>query len=565
MKPITLSRRALCLALLAGLGLGMALFAACSSETVSGVTPTPTRTPRPPTPTPTLTPSPTPTPAWPVTAFVPQGLPVPVAGTLNTALAAHPDLFAPAPSAETADVQVMLRTNSNSDATLLAEWFYAVVAPFPTLTEEVTWTDIASSWSGTPAGPFAGRPLLMTADVAATLVAIMGDPAPGAVEVVPADQIVQRAWDTRPAWAVVLFDQLDPRWKVLRVDGVSILDKEMDTGAWPLVVRVGVTGLERGVAKIQEVMDTPTSNRDPAKMTVVVMTGVTALSRATAMRMDRHGVTYPAQDIHSWLTEADVTHISNEVSFAENCPPPSDYYTMVFCSDPTFVELLEYIDVDVVELTGNHLLDWGVEAMNLSLRMYDERSIPYFGGGWDLAQAQRPLALTHGVHTFGFIGCNPAGPPSDWATDDRPGAAPCDYDLLYTQIRQLRERSILPIVTLQYWEFGQYEPTPQQRAEFRALADAGAVIVSGSQAHQPQGFDFHAGAFIHYGLGNLFFDQMWSLETRQEFVDRHVFYDGRHISTEVLTAILEDYARPRPMTPEERETLLKATFASSGW
>jgi poly-gamma-glutamate synthesis protein (capsule biosynthesis protein) len=133
------------------------------------------------------------------------------------------------------------------------------------------------------------------------------------------------------------------------------------------------------------------------------------------------------------------------------------------------------------------------------------------------------------------------------------------------QIRQLREQGIIPIVTLQYLETYSYEPTGQQRIDFRALAEAGAVIVSGSQAHQPQGFDFHAGSFIHYGLGNLFFDQMQSLETRQEFVDWHVFYDGRHISTEVLTALLEDYSRPRPMTAVEREGLLRATFAASGW
>jgi poly-gamma-glutamate synthesis protein (capsule biosynthesis protein) len=173
--------------------------------------------------------------------------------------------------------------------------------------------------------------------------------------------------------------------------------------------------------------------------------------------------------------------------------------------------------------------------------------------------------MTHGVHTFGFVGCNPVGPGSDWATEERAGAARCNYDLLTAQIQEMREHGIIPIVTLQYWEFYQYEPTPQQRAEFRALAEAGAAIVSGSQAHQPQGFDFHDGAFIHYGLGNLFFDQMWSLETRQEFVDWHIFYDGRHISTEVLTAILEDYARPRPMTPEEREALLTAAFQASGW
>ena len=567
MKPTTPPRRLLWLALLAVLGLSAALFAGCSDSTAPTVTPTPTRTPRPltstPTSTPTPLPTPTPTPIWPVTVFVPEGLPASVADTLNAAIAAHPDLFAPASAAETSDVQVTL--GPGPDATPLVEWVYAVVVPFPTLTDEVAWADVVGSWSGNPSGPFAGRPLLMTDDTLRALSVALGDPAPGAVEVVPPDQIVPHAWDTRPAWAIVPFDQLEPRWKVLRVDGVSLLDKGMDAGAWPLVVRAGLTGMERGVAKLEEMMVTPLTNRDPAKMTVVMMTGVTALCRATAMRMDRHGVTYPAEDIRDWLIEADITHISTEVSFAENCPLPSDYYTMVFCSDPSFIELLEYIDVDAVELTGNHLLDWGVEAMKLSLTMYDERGISYFGGGWDLAQAQAPLTLTHGVHTFGFVGCNPAGPPSDWATADRPGAAPCDYDLLYAQIRQLREQDIIPIATFQYWEFGQYEPTPQQRADFRALSEAGAVIVSGSQAHQPQGFDFVDGAFIHYGLGNLFFDQMWSLETRQEFLDRHVFYDGRHISTELLTAILEDYSRPRPMTPDEREVLLRAAFAASGW
>jgi poly-gamma-glutamate synthesis protein (capsule biosynthesis protein) len=511
-----------------------------------------------------------------VTVFVAEGLPAPVALALNSALTGHPELFAPAASAEAADVLVAL--NPGAETTPLAEWIYAVVAPFPTLTDEVTWANVASSWSGTPAGPFAGKPQLMTAETAMTLAAVLGDPAPGAAEVVPAEELVQRAWDTRPAWAVVPFDQLEPRWKVLRVDGRSVLDKGLDLTAYPLTVRAGVSGLERGVAKLQELLAeqaphavggsvtaAPLTNRDPAKMTILVMTGVTALARGTAVTMERQGMTYPAQDIRPWLTEADVAHISTEVSFAENCPPPAHNETLTFCSSPRYVELLEDIGVDVLELTGNHLLDWGVEPMRLSLTMYDERGIPYFGGGWNLAQAQSVLTLTHGVHTFGFVGCNPVGPASDWATDERPGAAPCDYDLMYAQIYQLRQQGIIPIVTQQYWETYQYDPTPQQRSDFRALAEAGAAIVQGSQAHQPQGFDFHGGAFIHYGLGNLFFDQMWSLETRQEFVDRHVFYDGRHISTEVLTALLEDYARPRPMTPEERQALLSAAFAASGW
>jgi len=91
------------------------------------------------------------------------------------------------------------------------------------------------------------------------------------------------------------------------------------------------------------------------------------------------------------------------------------------------------------------------------------------------------------------------------------------------------------------------------------------VIVSGSQAHRPQGFEFFRGGLIHYGLGNLFFDQMWSEPTRQELIDRHVFYDGRYISTEILTAYLEDYAQPRPMTADERAELLSEIFSASRW
>jgi hypothetical protein len=48
-------------------------------------------------------------------------------------------------------------------------------------------------------------------------------------------------------------------------------------------------------------------------------------------------------------------------------------------------------------------------------------------------------------------------------------------------------------------------------------------------------------------------------------VDLHYFYDGRYISTQFLTAILEDSAKPRPMTVTERENLLYSIFEASIW
>jgi poly-gamma-glutamate synthesis protein (capsule biosynthesis protein) len=541
------------------IAIGVALFVACSNMRYNPtVTPTPTRTPRPtPTPTPTLTP----TPAWPVTVFIPFGLPEPAALAVQSVIDKQPDLFRAVESEESADVQVVF--DARGEASPLAEWVFALVAPFPTVVDDVAWVDIVQTWTGNASGPLGAQKLLVARETAATLAHVLGDPAPDAIELVSADAILDTAWQSQPSWAIVPFEALEPRWKVLRVDGLSVLDRELDTSQYPLAVTVSLNGLDRGVRRLNEVLDAQFTNRDPSEMSVVILTGVTALTRATAVRMERHGPTYPGEDIRDWLLEPDITHLSNEVSFATSCPAASEERTMVFCSDPAYIALLEDLDIDVVELTGNHLRDWGAAAMEFSLSLYDERGIAYYGGGRDVAEAQAPLTKTAGVHTFGFIGCSP--PQSNPAGQDSPGAAPCDFGLMAAQITDMRKQGIIPIVTLQYWEYYQYEPTAKQREDFRALAAAGAAIVSGSQAHQPQGFDFHEDAFIHYGLGNLFFDQMWSLATRQEFIDRHVFYAGRHLSTELLTAILEDYSRPRPMSTEERQALLEAAFAASQW
>jgi poly-gamma-glutamate synthesis protein (capsule biosynthesis protein) len=55
------------------------------------------------------------------------------------------------------------------------------------------------------------------------------------------------------------------------------------------------------------------------------------------------------------------------------------------------------------------------------------------------------------------------------------------------------------------------------------------------------------------------------LGTRQTFVDTYVIYDNHLIGVELWTGLIENWARPRTMTPEERIDLLQAVFAASGW
>jgi hypothetical protein len=446
-----------------------------------------------------------------------------------------------------------------------ATWIYAIVAPFPTLTDDISLIDIQNSWKGAAKGPFAGRPLWIDPATLAAFSALWGVPAAGSVQVAPADQLIDSAWADRPAWAIVPFELLEPRWKVLSIDGQSPLHKDFDASTYPLKISFG---LQPAVFPIVA------GNRDPGKLTVLAMTGVTALVRATADQMEQHGVLYPGEEIRSVLRAADITHISNEIAFMPGCPVPDPWTNSLrFCSDPRYIALLEDVGTDVVDLTGNHLLDYGPEATLGTLAMYDQRGWLYFGGGRDLQSAYQPALFEDHGNKLAFVGCNLVGPPNDFATDTRPGSAPCDFDRLETEIASLRAQGFLPIMTFQYQEY--YQPTPayKEKQDFLAMASAGAVIVSGSQSHVPAAMEFSDGSFIHYGLGNLFFDQMSHLmpdgsliyDTRNVFVDRHVFYAGKYIGTELLTYIIEDYARPRLMTEAERTHFLQSIFAAGGW
>ena len=101
-----------------------------------------------------------------------------------------------------------------------------------------------------------------------------------------------------------------------------------------------------------------------------------------------------------------------------------------------------------------------------------------------------------------------------------------------------------------------------------ALAFARGVQVDPLAHHRrghAQAFAFEGDTFIHYGPGNLFFDQMDMMGTRQTFVDTHVIYDGRLISVELWTGLIENWARPRLMNAEERADFLQTVFQASGW
>ena len=553
------------------------LLTACAGPDAS--TPEPVYTLAPtaaPKATATATPLPTPTatPA-PARVFAQSMLPDALRQQIDAVVAQQTAAFVNATDPNAADVQAAYAPNT--DVPTIGHVVFALVGPLPTLVDDVPWSAVQAAWQGQPvqcdACAFTGT-LKLSDSTLTALKVILGEPAPGAVEVVAPDQISAALWNTENSWGIVPFDQLTVRLKVLSIDGRSPLHHNLDLNAYPLAVKIGLAGPIELAQKLQAAFPQPITNRDENKLTLVAMTGVTAMSRDFAAAMDANGVLFPAEKIKNWFHESDIVHISNEVSFWEDCPPQPTANRGVFCSDPKYWELLTSIGTNVIELTGNHLNDYGWEPLSYTLGIYENAGIPYFGGGRTLADATRFITLTNHGNVIAFAGCNPVGPTIDWVNgldDGRPGSAPCSspFPTLQEEISKAKSIGAVVFATLQYNEqpLGDYsyETAKSQADDFARLIDAGASVVSGSQGHSVQCFGLKGNAFMHYGVGNLFFDQTQAINLRQNFIDRYVVYDNKLLSVELLATYRDGTQQTRPMTPEEKRDLLKTLFALSYW
>ncbi len=466
-----------------------------------------------------------------------------------------------------------------------ATWIYALTAPFPTLVDSIPQSELRAFWQGRQSEAYQSvSKLYLPEAISEDFLHRWGAPAGSSIVVYSSPPEVDSLWEEN-AWAVLPFDGLHPRLKVIQVNGLSPLHNDFSIENYPLALTYHLIQrsdlsdnfVDSDLSRL--IQSIPATNRDPEKLTTLVMTGVTALVRATANRMEVKGVLYPAEKIRPWLVEADLTHISNEVSFYEGCPEPDqNSRSLFFCSDPKYIELFEYVGADIIELTGNHNNDMlhreGKYLIPYNLNLYKERGMAYFGGGTDLEDARAPLTITHNGNQLAFIGCNAPGPQFAWATQYQGGAAPCgDYQWMVEEIAQLKSEGYLPIATFQYYEDYYNFAESHHLRDFGLIADAGAIIVNGSQAHRPKAMAFMGETLVDFGLGNLFFDQMGYTDmygnhlqqVRWEKIQQHTFYDGRHLNTEILTAILEDYAQPRPMTAAERRVFLEEIFTASKW
>ena len=371
--------------------------------------------------------------------------------------------------------------------------------------------------------------------------------------IVPDDQLFYAIWRDKHSFTLLPFDRLSLRLRPLWLDEAPIVDQLAE---YPLAFT----------------SERPNFSRD--KLTRVTLSGTTALARHTLPAIEAMGLEEAASGIRDYVRRADYFQITHEASIAPACPLHTEDVLgggNSMCMKREHARLFDILDVDVVDLTGNHINDYGYAAFEDTLDLFEERAYALVGGGRDLERARQALILEHNGSRVGWLACNSIGPYYAFANEDaaalggrRPGSAHCQGEWLREALALLSAKADLALLTVQYREFEAFTPTRQQRLDFQTYAEWGADIVIGTAEHKPMTFEFYQTrrgetAFIHYGLGNLFFDQLpWG--NRRFFLDTLYIYEGRLVAVELFPGVIDDRARPRLLADEDRYNFLHFIF-----
>ncbi len=355
--------------------------------------------------------------------------------------------------------------------------------------------------------------------------------------------------------------ELDSTHQLLTLDGAYYLDSFTSGALFRSIVVSGESATDLADLSLGQSL----ADED---VYTVNMTGVTALTRGMQLKLQTvKDPLYFNENIGEFLADADTTHISNEVSFADNCA----YSRTVFCSPPEFIETLKASGVDIVELTGNHNNDLGSDTNADSIKLYQELGWATIGGGLNAEEAALPHIETQKGSTVAFLAYNYPNSPSDAAIAGvtTAGANPFDFSFasIEADIASAKQSSDFVIVNIQYWECYSYpdgyiefpqcdSPIGEQEPTFKRLIDLGADMVVGSAAHQPQTYELYEGKPIFYGLGNLYFDQTNWPGTERGLVITNYFVDGVLLQVKITPTVYGKDLQTRIMTPAEAEYLL---------
>ncbi|MEI6836034.1 MAG: CapA family protein [Candidatus Falkowbacteria bacterium] len=291
----------------------------------------------------------------------------------------------------------------------------------------------------------------------------------------------------------------------------------------------------------------PTGSTSNLPENILIFGGDIMLSRNVEAKMEKYNdYSWPFIKISSLFSGADLAIANLESPFlvTNNYQVPVGSFS--FKANPKSMAGLSLSGFDVLSLANNHMLNQGAKGLSDTEKILDQAGVSYTG----LASKNLVVKESHGIK-FAFLSYT-------YAADSKSLANMLDFSHAQSDIKTAKEKADVVIVLMHAGTEYTRTPNNQQIKFAHAVIDAGADLVIGSHPHWIQSAEKYQGKMIFYSLGNLIFDQMWSLGTKTGLALK-LHFTGKDLSQiEYLPLSIKDYGQADLMPDSQnRAAILK--------
>lgn len=271
------------------------------------------------------------------------------------------------------------------------------------------------------------------------------------------------------------------------------------------------------------------------------------------------GEDYLFEGYTEYFKESDIVFGNLETAISHRGKPMEDKeYT--FRSSPRIAAALKRHNFTAVSIANNHVLDYGYEAFDDTLKNLRDNGILYAGGGENKEEAQKGVFIEKNGIKVGFIAFSRVVPVVDWyAGSKKPGiigAYKVHEAEVLELLEQLKTQCDVLVVSVHWGKEHVLEAREQEIEAARKMIDAGADIIMGHHPHVVQGIEMYNGKPIFYSLGNFIFSTSRSNISNKTIMAKVVVNSKREVeSVQVVPGIITG-GRPLPMD-EKQETEFK--------
>jgi hypothetical protein len=222
---------------------------------------------------------------------------------------------------------------------------------------------------------------------------------------------------------------------------------------------------------------------------------------------------YPFKNVKSILSQGDIVFGNLESSITDASQMNKSHYSKLI-DDPTFgkriylkaspmfAESLKAAGFNVLSIANNHILDYGSQGLIDTIVNLSKVGILPIGAGLNLSFARKPAIIKVKSKKIGFL----AYSYTYEATKNSCGCAPLWKFLIRQDVRFLREKVDVVVISFHYGDEFSFFPSKFQKSISRFAIDSGADIVLGHHSHIFQPVEIYKGKIIAYSLGNFLFD-----------------------------------------------------------